>query len=108
MATFTRFFIGAVLLIQAGIAEAGLHTGHGHLHGRDLNLFSKRAAQINPTLPGNWTYKSCMTDNVNSRALYAKATTSADMTETKCVNFCDSNGYAYGMSAAIVPRTELI
>lgn len=37
-----------------------------------------------------------MTDNVNSRALYAKATASDDMTETMCINFCSSQNYAYG------------
>lgn len=56
MAAFTRLFITFVLLIQTGITEAGQfeHIGHGHLHER--NLFNKRAAQVNPTIPTNWTY----------------------------------------------------
>lgn len=36
-----------------------------------------------------------MTDNVNSRALYGKATASQDMTELLCVAFCDDAGYSY-------------
>jgi hypothetical protein len=51
MATFIRY-LNFVLLLQSGLSYAG-HVGHGHLH--EVHALQKRAAQVNPTVPGNWS-----------------------------------------------------
>lgn len=46
------------------------------------------------TLPDNWSYKGCYTDDVASRSLQSAATTGDGMTAEVCITFCTGRGYS--------------
>ena len=96
MATFIRF-ASSLLLLQLGlssVSEAGTVGGHHHKSINHAHLH-RRALAVSNNLPGQWASRGCYTDAVNSRALYGKAYADPAMTQESCVNFCNTNNYAY-------------
>lgn len=56
---------------------------------------ARRDLQVSNTLPQAWSYSGCFTDRVSSRTLPLAYTAADDMTEGKCIGFCDQRGYSY-------------
>ncbi|KAI0925387.1 hypothetical protein AcV7_005644 [Taiwanofungus camphoratus] len=75
------------LVISLPVVEAS-HVRIGAHH--------RRQATTSPTLPGNWTYEGCYTDNTAARTLTGSSYTSTDnMTVESCISYCDSGSYVY-------------
>ena len=58
-----------------------------HLAERDL--------QISSTLPEKWSSLGCYSDSTSARGLQLDSYASDEMTEGKCIGYCDSKGYSY-------------
>lgn len=56
---------------------------------------TKRDLQVSNTLPAKWSYVGCYTDSTAARGLQADGYAADDMTEGKCIGFCDQAGYSF-------------
>lgn len=56
---------------------------------------AERDLQISSTLPENWSSLGCYTDSTSARGLQLDSYASDDMTEGKCIGYCDSKGCLY-------------
>lgn len=56
---------------------------------------AKRDLQVSNTLPAKWSYVGCYTDSVSARGLQLDGYAADDMTEGKCIGYCDQGGYSY-------------
>lgn len=55
----------------------------------------KRDLQVSNTLPAKWSYVGCYTDSTSARGLQLDGYAADDMTEGKCIGYCDQGGYSY-------------
>lgn len=58
--------------------------------------FAKRdSVTVSNTLPEKWSSLGCYSDSTSARGLQADAYASDDMTEGKCIGYCDRKGFNY-------------
>ena len=53
------------------------------------------ALAVDANLPANWTYYGCYTDYGKRKLAGSSYVDSGNMTQARCVTFCDNNGYPY-------------
>ncbi|KAK2017628.1 WSC domain-containing protein [Colletotrichum eremochloae] len=49
---------------------------------------------ISQDLPARWSYRGCHTDTAATRVLAGDSTSGDDMSQEKCIAFCDGRGYS--------------
>lgn len=59
------------------------------------SYFTKRDLQVSNTLPSAWSSLGCYTDSVSARGLDGDGYAADDMTEGKCIGYCDQKGYSF-------------
>ena len=81
---------------------ANMHV-HSFLRLLGLSLISivtaapslKRDVQVSNALPSKWSSLGCYTDSTSARGLRLDGFAANDMTEGKCISYCDQRGYSY-------------
>lgn len=56
---------------------------------------AERDVQVSDTLPAKWSSLGCYSDSTSARGLQADGYASDDMTEAKCIEYCDQRSYSY-------------
>ncbi|GKT47811.1 WSC domain-containing protein [Colletotrichum spaethianum] len=46
-------------------------------------------------LPSKWSHRGCYADTVSTRVLSGDSTSGDDMSQEKCIEFCDGKGYSF-------------
>ncbi|KAK5956209.1 hypothetical protein OHC33_002783 [Knufia fluminis] len=71
-------------LVHLGTASHGAYHPH-----------QKRDLQVSNSLPEAWSSSGSYTDSVSDRALSRDGYAADDMTEGKCIGYCDQKGYSF-------------
>ncbi|KAK2029668.1 WSC-domain-containing protein, partial [Colletotrichum zoysiae] len=58
------------------------------------NVLRRVVTGISDTLPGPWTYMGCFTEAGSSRALSGDRYSGDDMSQEKCISYCNGKGYS--------------
>ena len=69
------------------VSVSGVHASAHPNYKRDLT--------VSNTLPEKWSYKGCYTDTRADRTLNLDGYSADDMTEGKCIGYCDQKGYSW-------------